>query len=199
MLGETQRTVQQQCRRWPVKGAVVTFELPNNGVFLDGRQKASVETDDNGQAAAPEICPIEPGDFAISVTATVKGESTPATVLQNNQARPLGRLNIGVLAGDHAKNYTKSQRATEPVVQVTGTDGGPVACARVKFQLPETGASGIFQNNQLTFGARQRGGCFDPGSPDGHHGRASVRIPVGSSLPSGQAHPGITGRGVLCN
>src|ERR1039458_7677573 len=59
----------------PVTGAVVVFHLDDNGVFQkDSSRQAAVETDVNGQAAAPGICPIESGDFSISVTATVNGE-----------------------------------------------------------------------------------------------------------------------------
>ena len=140
----------------PVRGAAVTFVLPDNGVFQqDGSRTFHVDTDGNGLAAAPAICPIGPGPFPIRATATLNGESTPATILQTNETRPLGRLNIRVLRGDQSRNFTKSRRATEqPRVLVTGADGTLVAFALVRFQLPPTGASGTFRDNLLTIETR---------------------------------------------
>src|ERR1022692_2813497 len=58
----------------PIGKAVVTFELPENGVYMDGSRKADVETNEMGEAKAPNICPTGAGEFPISVTATVDNQ-----------------------------------------------------------------------------------------------------------------------------
>ena len=177
----TVRVIDQNQR--PIGKAVVTFELPENGVYLDGSRKADVETNEMGEAKTPNICPIGPGDFPISVTATVDNQRTLATVPQTNQNPQFEKLIVTSLQGNNAVNSTRQQKATEPVVAVTNENKAPVACALVTFSLPKAGPSGVFGNSQLTFSSRTdaegkvKGAGLRPNSQSG-----KVLITVTASL-----------------
>jgi hypothetical protein len=141
----------------PTPGADVTFELPENGVFLptDGvvpdseSRTASVPTDEDGIATTPPICPIVAGDFPITVRARANGQSRVATIKQANEVPQFEQLKLKVLQGQNATGYIRQQKATEPVVQVNDEYGKPVACALVTFRAPTAGPGGEFKSGNF--------------------------------------------------
>ena len=149
--------VRVRVRNEPTPSADVTFELPENGVFLptDGvvldseSRTASVTTDESGIAITPPICPIAAGDFPISVTARANGQSTVATIKQANEVPQFEQLKLRVLQGQNTTGYIRQQKATEPVVQVNDEDGKPVACALVTFRAPTAGPGGEFKSGNF--------------------------------------------------
>jgi hypothetical protein len=140
--------------RQPIPKADVTFELTDNGLFLDGSQRAEAETDANGEASPPAICPLGAGPFPLAVTATSAGEQLKATIEQQNREPQFSKLILKPVQGENAVNDPKLQKATEPIVKLTNEDGGPVACAEVTFQLPKAGAGGFFPGKQLMYQTR---------------------------------------------
>jgi hypothetical protein len=146
------RVIDQSQR--PIDRAVVTFQLPENGVFLDGSRKADIETNASGEAQTPGICPTGLGDFPISATATVGDQQALATIPQRNENPEFGKVLINPIQGSKAINVLKQGKATEPVVQIVDENHKPVACALVTFSLPKAGPSGVFGNGQLTLASR---------------------------------------------
>jgi len=146
------RVIDQSQR--PIERALVTFQLPENGVFLGGSRKADIETNDSGEAQTPGICPTGLGDFPISATATVGDQQALATIPQRNENPQFGKVIISPIEGNKAINVLKQGKATEPVVQIIDENHMPVACALVTFSLPKAGPSGVFGNGQLTLASR---------------------------------------------
>jgi hypothetical protein len=140
--------------RRPIPKAGVTFELSENGLFLDGSERAEAETDANGEASPPAICPLGVGPFRVAATATTAGERLNATIEQRNGEPQFSKLVIKPLQGENAIDVPKLRKATEPIVRLMNEAGEPVACAEVTFQLPKAGASGLFQGGQLTYRMR---------------------------------------------
>ena len=140
--------------RRPIPRAGVTFELSENGFFLDGSQRAQAETDANGEASAPAFCPLRAGPVNVAATATTAGERLNVTVGQRNREPQFANLVIKPIQGQNAINLPKLQKATEPIVRLTNEAGDPVACAEVTFQLPKAGASGLFAGGELTYRMR---------------------------------------------
>lgn len=72
----------------PVKGASVTFQLPEtgaSGAFGDSGRMLTMMTDEKGQAIGRGLHPNQtPGSFQIRVTASFHGQSASATIAQIN-------------------------------------------------------------------------------------------------------------------
>jgi hypothetical protein len=58
--------------------------------------------------------------------------------------KPAGSLKIVVIEGEGAKNSIRAKSATAPAVEVRDENDKPVAGAEAVFQLPATGAGGVF-------------------------------------------------------
>jgi hypothetical protein len=57
-------------------------------------------------------------------------------------------MKIYVLAGQGAVNFIPDQRATTPVVEVRSENDVPMEGVDVRFELPATGAGGVFPDGQ---------------------------------------------------
>ena len=71
----------------PIENAIVTFKLPASGPgaeFNDGSREYTVRTNVQGQARAPMKANSVPGEFEISVTATIDNRSAETRILQTN-------------------------------------------------------------------------------------------------------------------
>jgi len=72
----------------PLRGITVMFALPDSGpsaTFPDGGIRSTVQTDDQGRAAARGIRPNSiAGQFQIRVTASWRGSEGAATLVQTN-------------------------------------------------------------------------------------------------------------------
>jgi hypothetical protein len=93
----------------PVAGATVTFIAPTIGpgaTFFGGSPELSVQTDEAGRAVGRSLRPnSQVGQFQIRVTATYRGGSARATIIQTNAA-PAGGTSrkrtyviLGIAAG----------------------------------------------------------------------------------------------------
>lgn len=61
-----------------------------------------------------------------------------------------GPISIRVVQGDNAINSIRMHRGHDPVVQVLGADGEPLAGVTVSFLLPQAGAGGTFGGSRLS-------------------------------------------------
>src|SRR5438045_2773092 len=59
-------------------------------------------------------------------------------------------VSLRVLEGDRAINSIKLHRGHDPVVQVVGASGEPIAGAAVTFLLPASGPSAAFSDGGLS-------------------------------------------------
>ena len=123
----------------PVAGSVVYFQAPVSGpggAFVDGNATATVMTDSEGLARAPQFRPNRTaGQFQIRVTASYQGETANAKVTQTN-AEPSEALRssskkitiLAVIAGAAAGGAAlaiigggKSTPASTPTTNGSGT------------------------------------------------------------------------------
>ena len=78
--------VRDQERR-PVAGLYVTFAAPTSGphvTFTHGSSTYSTVTDTNGRATVPAVTPVGEGEFKISVSATLQGQTATVLISQKN-------------------------------------------------------------------------------------------------------------------
>ena len=88
-------------------------------------------------------------------------------------------IKIVIQEGQGAINNIKEHRAKEPVVQVLHEDGEPVVGATVNFLLPDTGASGVFNDGAhvLTVQTDAKGQAVARGlRPNQAAGRFQIRV-----------------------
>jgi hypothetical protein len=152
--GPNQIRLYDEFSKQPIPKAGVSFVLPENGSFLDGTRTAQAVTDANGQASPPAYCPLAAGAFPVSVIAATAEEQLRTTIARQAREPQFSKLVIQPIQGVNAVNDPKLKKATEPVVKITDDAGKPVACAAVTFQLPKTGAGGVFAGGQLTYQMR---------------------------------------------
>ena len=94
-------------------------------------------------------------------------------------AEPAGPpLNIFVLQGQNATNSVPDRTAIEPVVEVRDENQQPVEGADVVFELPATGASGLFPGQQLKFPTKTnlQGQAGAPFTPNMITGRFTIKV-----------------------
>ena len=119
----------------PVSGAAVYFQAPTTGpggVFLDGNSTATVLTDSEGVAHAPQFRPNRTaGQFQIRVTASYQGRTATTRIAQTN-AEPAGGMRSsskmitvlaiigGAAAGGAALALRGSSKST-PTASAPGT------------------------------------------------------------------------------
>ena len=92
-------------------------------------------------------------------------------------------IKIVIQEGQGAINNIQQHRAKEPVVQVTHEDGEPVRDASVTFQLPDSGAGGVFAdgNKMLTVQTDEKGLATGRGlRPNEVAGRFQIRVTASS-------------------
>lgn len=88
-------------------------------------------------------------------------------------------IKIVIQEGQGAINNIKERRAKEPVVQVLHEDGEPAVGATVTFLLPDTGASGAFNDGAhvLTVQTDAKGQAVGRGlRPNQTAGRFQIRV-----------------------
>jgi hypothetical protein len=88
-------------------------------------------------------------------------------------------IKIVIQEGQGAINNIKERRAKEPVVQVLHEDGEPVVGATVTFLMPDTGASGAFNDGAhvLTMQTDAKGQAVGRGlRPNQTAGRFQIRV-----------------------
>ena len=90
-----------------------------------------------------------------------------------------GGLKIVVLQGEGARNSIRSRSATSPVVEVRDEADKPVNGAEVVFQLPASGAGGVFNGWMRTQTVRtnSQGQAASSGlTPNDEAGRFNIRV-----------------------
>lgn len=93
----------------PIAGVAVVIGLGAAGVFDTGSHEATVTTNANGIATAPEFRPVVKGSFEISVRATYQGQTATAAIHQTNFVTVADALKAGKTPGSpQANNATQS-------------------------------------------------------------------------------------------
>ncbi len=110
---------------------------------------------------------------------------------QAPEARPIPDLRILVLDGQGAFNNLETEMATIPVVEVRDSNDRPLEGAEVTFELPSSGPSAFFPQNQLRLATRTnyQGQAAAAGlKPNNTAGKFDIRVTatfgnrVGSTL-----------------
>jgi hypothetical protein len=93
----------------PIAGVAVVIGLGAAGVFDSGSHEATVVTNANGIATAPDFRPIAKGSFTIQVRATYQGLTQTAAIRQTNFATVADALKAGKTPGSsQASNGSQS-------------------------------------------------------------------------------------------
>lgn len=77
------------------------------------------------------------------------GWMASALYAQAAQAEPRAKLKVSVMVGEGAVHNIRQPKPTEVVLEVMDEAGRPLSGAIVVFQLPASGASGLFPNESL--------------------------------------------------
>lgn len=99
----------------PIAGVAVVIGLGAAGVFDSGAHEATVVTNANGIATAPDFRPIAKGSFTIQVRATYQGLTQTAAIRQTNFTTVADALKAGKTPGSsQASNGTQSSSGSQP-------------------------------------------------------------------------------------
>lgn len=104
-------------------------------------------------------------------------------------AQSSGTLILKVLEGEAAQNNIRAKTATAPAVEVRDEAEKPVAGAEVVFQLPATGAGGVFHGWMRTQTVRtdSQGQARATGfTPNGEEGRFNIKVTATAGNKTGQ-------------
>jgi hypothetical protein len=126
-----------------VAGDPVVFSAPTtgDGTFAGSGRTATVSTDSNGLAQAPQFTSGSTGG-AFLVTATEQQQSIANTFhLSNTAGSPAG---MAIAAGDAQSKTVDTDYPIKLAVTVTDSGGNPVSGDSVTFTAPSSGPTGTF-------------------------------------------------------
>ncbi|MGA7634179.1 MAG: hypothetical protein WCB11_25715, partial [Terriglobales bacterium] len=130
--------------QYPVSGAMVTFTAPAmgaSGTFANGTGTDTETTNANGMATSSTFT-ADAATGAYTVAATVAGVATPANFSLTNIAGSL--ISITATSGTPQSSAVNATFPAPLVATVVDGNQNPVVGALVTFEVPATGASGIF-------------------------------------------------------
>jgi hypothetical protein len=130
--------------QYPVSGAMVTFTAPAmgaSGTFANGTGTDTETTNANGMATSSTFT-ADAATGVYTVAATVAGVATPANFSLTNIAGSL--ISITATSGTPQSSAVNATFPAPLVARVVDGNQNPVVGALVTFEVPATGASGIF-------------------------------------------------------
>lgn len=134
----------------PIAGVAVVIGLGAAGVFDSGAHEATVLTNANGIATAPDFRPLAKGPFTIQVRASYQGVTQTATIRQTNFMTVANALKAGKTPGSSQANSgaqsgsqaaSAAPQATSAVASSGGGHGALVAVLAVGGAAAGVGAA----------------------------------------------------------